>query len=141
MVNGRLVFQLLFCSSAIFPAVASCQSPQKIDLPTSKQILEPVAGSLSQLNSLPMDMAWSPDQRYLAIINAGYGTPESKYQQSIAILDTQPGVVRDFPDARTAMPASQTMYQGIAFSLDGKHLYASFDSLSVPEGDGQSKTG
>ena len=115
--------------SLVLVAQASAALGQ-VDLPTSKRLAEPVPGIPQQLNSLPMDMAWSPDHRFLAIINAGYGTPESKYQQSIAILDTQTGLVRDFPDARTAMPTSQTMYQGIAFSLDGKHLYASFDSLS-----------
>jgi YVTN family beta-propeller protein len=132
---------LLLCSLFLCPVLASAQSSKPVDLPTSKQIVEPVPGSPSQLNSLPMGVAWSPDQRYLAIVNAGFGTPESKYQQSIAILDTQTGKLSDFPDARTEVNASQTMYQGIAFSLDGKHLYVSFDSLSAPEGDGKKQTG
>jgi DNA-binding beta-propeller fold protein YncE len=112
-----------------------------VDLATSKQILEPVPGSPQPLNSLPMAVAWSPDHRHLAVINAGYGTFESKYDQSIAVLDTVTGKITDVPDERTGNGAHQTMYAGLAFSLDGKHLYASFDSLSAPEGNGKEDTG
>ena len=35
----------------------------------------------------------------------------------------------------------RTMYAGLAFSGDGKHLYASFDSLTAPQGNGADKTG
>ncbi len=50
----------------------------QIDLPTSKQLAEPVPGSPQRLNSLPMTAAISPDGRYLAVVNAGYGTFESR---------------------------------------------------------------
>ena len=50
-----------------------------------------------------MTAAISPDGRYLAVVNAGYGTFESRYQQSIAVLDIQTGKVTDFPEPRTAM--------------------------------------
>ena len=76
---------------------------QVIDLPTSKQILRPVPGSPQRLNSLPMSMTVSPDARYVVTVNAGYGTFESKYMQSLAVLDTQTGKVEDFPDARLTM--------------------------------------
>jgi DNA-binding beta-propeller fold protein YncE len=92
----------------------------------------PVPGTPQRTNSLPMAIAASPDGRYLALLNAGYGTYESKYQQSIALLDTTTGKVTDFPEARTAPGMPQTLYQGLAFSSDGTHLYASFDSLSAP---------
>ncbi|HEX3472560.1 MAG TPA: hypothetical protein VHT28_15370, partial [Silvibacterium sp.] len=82
---------------------------QSINLPTGQQLSEPVPGSPARLNSLPMGLAWSPDHRYLALVNAGYGTAESNYSQSIAILDTtnngtankETGTPRlnDFPDA------------------------------------------
>ena len=49
-----------------------------------------------------MTAAVSPDGRYLAVVNAGYGTFESRYQQSIAVLDIQTGKVTDFPEPRTA---------------------------------------
>ena len=46
-------------------------------------------------------MAVSPDGRYVVTVNAGYGTFESQYDQSFAVLDTQTGALADFPDART----------------------------------------
>ena len=107
---------------------------QTISLPTSKRLIEPVPGSPQRLNSLPMAMAWSPDHRYLAVINAGFSTVESNYQQSIAVLDTETGKLADFPDTRTDIGAAQTLYNGVAFSLDGSHVYASIDSLTEPEG-------
>ena len=114
---------------------------QVIDLPTSKQIVRPVPGSPQQLNSLPMSMAVSADGRYVVTVNAGYGTFESAYMQSLAVLDTQTGAVTDFPDDRTGNRAKQTLYSGLAFSGDGKHLYASMGSETDPVGDGKKKTG
>ncbi len=118
---------------------AAAQTPA-IHLPTSKQLL-PVPGSPQRINSLPMAIATSPDGRYVALLNAGYGTYETKAQQSITLLDTTTGKLADFPDARTAPHMPQTLYQGIAFSHDGKHLYASFDSLTAPEGGSTDETG
>ena len=70
--------------------VAPDRSPHKrIDLPTSKQLIEPVPGHPQRINSLPMSMAISPDGRYVVTVNAGYGTYESQYEQSLAVLDTQ----------------------------------------------------
>src|SRR5216684_4417040 len=96
---------------------------QGIDLPTSKQIVRPVPGRPQRLNSLPMSMAVSPDAKYVVTVNAGYGTFESNYMQSLAVLDTQTGVVTDFPEADTKERAKQTLYSGLAFSRDGKHIY------------------
>lgn len=112
-----------------------------INLPTSKQLVEPVPGSPQRLNSLPMTIAVSPDGRYLATVNSGYGTFESKYQQSIAVLDTQTGKIMDFPEPRTALRAPQTLYSGLAFGTDGGHLYAVFDSLTEPAGNQKDQTG
>ncbi len=120
----------------------ACAGAQQapIDLPTSKQLM-PVPGSPQRTNSLPMAIAASPDGRYLALLNAGYGTYESEYQQSIALVDTTTGKVTDFPEARTAAGMPQTLYQGLAFSSDGTHLYASFDSLSAPVAKKANETG
>src|SRR5271156_2573187 len=113
----------------------------QIVLPTSKQLAEPVPGGPQRLNSLPMTAAISPDGRYLAVVNAGFGTFESLYQQSIAVLDIQTGKVTDFPEPRTATGLPQTLYSGLAFGKDGKHLYAVFDSLTAPQGNnGAGKT-
>ena len=114
---------------------------QTVDLPTSKQLIGEIPGHPQRLNSLPMSMAVSPDGRYVVTVNAGYGTFESNYDQSLAVLDTQTGALEDFPDARTEVNAKQTLYSGLAFSHDGAHLYASMGSETVPEGDGKQATG
>lgn len=137
MKNFRPVLSSVVAVFAFHAALTA----QSIPLPSSKRITQPVPGSPQRLNSLPMAMAWSPDHRYLAIVNAGYGTVESNYQQSIAVLDTATGKLADFPDARTEVGAAQTLYNGVAFSSDGKHIYASIDSLAQPEGGDVSHTG
>jgi DNA-binding beta-propeller fold protein YncE len=115
---------------------------QKVNLPTSKELIGEIPGHPQRLNSLPMSMAVSPDGRYVVTVNAGYGTYESQYQQSLAVLDTRTGVLEDFPDARTlAQLAKQTLYSGLAFSRDGNRVYASMGSTSDPLGDGKDKTG
>ena len=87
-------------------------------------------------------MAVSPDGRYVVMVNAGYGTLESKYMQSLAVMDTRMGTVEDFPDDRTrARAAKQTLYSGLAFSRDGRHVYASMGSLADPLGKGEGNTG
>jgi len=115
---------------------------QTVDLPTSKQLIGEIPGHPQRLNSLPMSMAISPDGRYVVTVNAGFGTFESQYEQSLAVLDTETGTLADFPDARTLEGAAkQTLYSGLAFSRDGSHLYASMGSTSDPLGDGKDKTG
>jgi DNA-binding beta-propeller fold protein YncE len=113
----------------------------KIDLPTSKQLLLPVPGGPQRLNSLPMSMAVSPDGRYVVTVNAGYGTFESNYMQSFAVMDTQTGALTDFPDDQTLVRAKQTLYSGLAFSRDGRHIYASMGSETDPLGIGKNDTG
>ncbi|NYF51549.1 bifunctional YncE family protein/alkaline phosphatase family protein [Tunturiibacter gelidoferens] len=88
-----------------------------------------------------MSMAISPDQRFVVTVNAGYGTFESGYKQSLAVLDTQTGVVEDFPDDRTSVKARQTLYSGLAFSRDGRHIYASMGSETDPLGTEKGDTG
>jgi DNA-binding beta-propeller fold protein YncE len=127
-------------TATVFLAAASIPA-QTINLPSSKQLIEPVPGNPQRLNSLPMSMAVSPDGRYVVTVNAGYGTYESQYDQSIAVLDTRSGSVADFPDARTLVEAKQTLFSGLAFSRDGKHLYASMGSETDPLGTGKDATG
>src|ERR1700739_2658499 len=82
----------LFLMAGVFLMVgAQTNLAQSIDLPTSKQLIEPVPGSPQRLNSLPMSMTISPDGRYVVTVNAGYGTYESKYLQSLAVFDRQTG--------------------------------------------------
>ena len=134
----RVGYSLLATMILMGPVAAVGQA---IDLPTSKQIVSPVPGNPQRLNSLPISMAVSPDERYVVTVNAGYGTFESGYMQSLAVLDTRTGVVADFPDDRTPVGAKQTLYSGLAFSRDGKHVYASMGSTSDPMGGGAKAVG
>jgi DNA-binding beta-propeller fold protein YncE len=132
-LSGTMVLVVVSGSAAAFG--------QAIDLPTSKQIVRPVPGGPQRLNSLPISMAVSPDARYVVTVNAGYGTFESNYMQSLAVLDTQTGTVADFPEAATGSRAKQTLYSGLAFGQDGKHIYASIGSEADPLGTASGDTG
>ena len=113
----------------------------RIDLQTSKQLLPGIPGDPQRLNSLPVSTAVSPDGRWVVTVNAGYGTYESQYAQSLAVINAETGAVVDSPDERTVVNAGQTLYSGLAFSGDGKHLYGSIASLTDPEGEKAGDTG
>ena len=106
----------------------------RINLPTSKEINGVVPGGPQQLGSLPVSMAVSPDGRWVVTVNGGYGSYESKYAQSLAVLDTLTGKVVDSPDLRTVRDSPQVLFSGLAFSADGTKLYGSIDSATDPEG-------
>lgn len=110
---------------------AQSAGPAPLNLPTSKR-LSAVPGHPQRLNSLPMSMAISPDGRYVVTVNAGYATAESGYMQSLAVLDVVTGTLTDYPEAvtGTGRDARQTLYSGLQFSHDGRHLYASLASLT-----------
>jgi DNA-binding beta-propeller fold protein YncE len=130
----------LSLAAAVF--VAAPLAFAQVNLPSSKQLLPGVPGNPQRLNSLPVSMAVSPDGRYVVTLNDGYGTFESKYEQSLAVYDTATGGLRDFPEDRTEMRVDhQTLYSGLAFSGDGTHLYASMASLTDPNGERQHDTG
>ena len=112
-----------------------------IALPSSKFLQEPVPGDPQRLNSFPANLAVSPDGRYVAILNAGWGTREASYGQSIALVDRQQNSVVDFPDPRVGKNSRQVYLYGIAFSADGRHVYASLGSLSDPAGRNTGDTG
>jgi DNA-binding beta-propeller fold protein YncE len=127
--------------ATFFSASLSAQdpgAPRQIPLPTSKRLNLPLPGRIGATNSFPVAIALSPDRRYAALLNNGYGTPKSQAQQSIAIVDLRSNDLRDFPDSRLAEGAPQTYFLGLAFSSDGTHLYASIGSITDPTG---AKTG
>lgn len=135
----RSFLSLLSTALLLLPAAIASQT---IDLPSSKQLIGEAPGHPERLNSLPISMAISPDHRYVVTVNAGYGTYESKYEQSLAVFDAKTGSLTDFPDSRTtARVAKQTLYSGLAFSRDGKHIYASVASLSNPLGGAKNAVG
>jgi DNA-binding beta-propeller fold protein YncE len=130
---------LALCASTVPAQQAS--NTQWLDLPTSKQLMLPALGNPQRVNSLPMTLTVSPDRHWVVSLNAGYGTFESGYMQSLAVLDVHTGVVRDFPEPRTLLDTSQAFFAGITFSSDGTKVYASLASSTDLKGDGRRKTG
>jgi DNA-binding beta-propeller fold protein YncE len=135
-VRAAASMGLVLAGGVAYGQAAGSAIGSAIELPTGKEIVRPVPGSPRRLNSLPMSMAVSPDGRYVVTMNAGYGTFESGYMQSLAVMDTKTGAVADFPDDWTMVRAKQTLYSGLAFSRDGRHVYASMGSTTDPVGDG-----
>ena len=128
----------------IITARAADQKSRVIHLPTSKNLTLPVPGFVARTNSYPATIALSPNGRYAALLNQGYGTVESGERQSIAILDLSTNQLRDFPDDRLLADTKstrQSYFIGLAFSRDGRHLYASMGSISDPAGEKSTSTG
>jgi DNA-binding beta-propeller fold protein YncE len=139
---GWMALAAFFLIWAFTSSLKLAQEPQRtVKLPTSKILMLPVPGHAQRTNSLPTAAALSPGGRYLAILNNGFGTEESGYQQSIAVLDLATNKVTDFPDSRLGQGAHQTYFVGLAFSSDGTRLYASMASLTDPTGSKPGSTG
>lgn len=130
--------EIVFCAAVavhcFMVGVARTEDqPHKIDLPTSKALTVPVPGFLARTNGFPSTITLSPDGRYAALLNQGYGTEESGIRQSIAILDLTNNHLRDFPDDRLRGDEKTTQlsyFLGLGFSTDGRHLYASMASAT-----------
>ena len=110
-------------------------------LPTSKMLTVPSPGRIGSTNSFPATMVLSPDGRYAALLNDGYGTQETLAHQSISVLDLKSAQIVEYPDARLSDESHQSYFIGLAFSSDGKHLYASVGSLTDPTGAKPADTG
>jgi hypothetical protein len=110
-------------------------------LPSSKMLTVPSPGRIGSTNSFPATMVLSPDGHYAALLNDGYGTQEMLAHQSIAVLDLKSNKIVEYPDARLSDEAHQSYFIGLAFSSNGKHLYASVGSLTDPTGAKPGDTG
>ena len=132
---------VLFLAGATVLAQSPSAERTPVMLPTSKMLTVPSPGRIGSTNSFPATMVLSPDGRYAALLNDGYGTQETLAQQSIAVLDLKTNQITDYPDARFADNAHQSYFLGLAFSSDGKHLYASVGSLTDPTGAKTGDTG
>jgi DNA-binding beta-propeller fold protein YncE len=138
----RYLLALLFLAVTLTLLVAQNQKePRQIALPTSKSLTVPSPGLLGSLNGFAAAMAVSPDGRYAAILNDGYGTQQNQAHQSIAVLDLSTNQLTDFPEERLPEEAHQSYFLGFGFSSDGKHLYASVGSITDPMGEKPGDTG
>ena len=114
---------------------------RQIFLPTSKVLTVPSPGVLGSLNGFAAAITVSPDRRYAAILNDGYGSQQNQAHQSIAILDLSTNQLTDFPEDRLPEEAHQSYFAGLAFGSDGRHLYASMGSITDPTGEKPGDTG
>jgi DNA-binding beta-propeller fold protein YncE len=96
---------------------------------------------MAVLNGFTPTITVSPDEHYAAFLNDGYGTQKSGGHQSIAILDLQSNRLTEFPENRLGENAKQSYFVGLAFSTDGRRLYASVGSISDPIGKEPNDTG
>jgi len=112
-----------------------------INLPTSKTLTTPTPGRIGSTNSFPATITISPDGRYAALLNNGYGTQETMAMQSIAVLDLKTNQLSDSPDKRFGEDVHQSYFLGLVFGSDGKHLYASVGSVTDPTGQKPGDTG
>jgi YVTN family beta-propeller protein len=76
--------------------------------------LTPV-GKQVNLGNFPIGGALTPDRKYLVVSNAGAGT------QSLQVIDTEKKVVTQ----TISYDSPEALYIGVAFSPDGKKMYAS----------------
>jgi DNA-binding beta-propeller fold protein YncE len=110
------------------------------NLPSGKSLAH-VPGDLQATNTLPTVLAVSPDYRYVAVLNNGYGSYTSDQKQSVAILEVGTGKLTDFPEDRMKSGSLQSFFHGLAFSTDGSRLYASVGSMTDPLGEKNEGTG
>src|SRR6266852_2601887 len=145
LVKKIAVVSFLALSSllVVFVVARAADRSRRINLPTSKTLTLPVPGYLARTNSFPATITLSPDGRYAALLNQGYGTQEAGARQSVPILDLTDNQLHDFPDDRLSDDYStrQSYFLGLAFSSDGKHLYASMGSITDPTGLKAGNTG
>jgi DNA-binding beta-propeller fold protein YncE len=138
----RLVLAVAFTALRIsLPAQDRVPSSSSVPLPTSKTLTIPAPGRMAGTNSFPAAIALSPDGRYAALLNDGYGTQETLATQSIAILDLKTNQLSDYPDKRFGENAHQSYFLGLVFSSDGSHLYAAVGSITDPTGQKPGDTG
>ena len=125
---------LALCTAVLGLVWAQRKTP-RIQLPSSKTLTAPAPGEPQRTNSYPVSIVISPDGHYAAMLNDGYGTQDTLVRQSISVLDLQSNKLSDYPDDRFAENAHQSLFAGLAFSSDGRHLYASVGSISDPTGE------
>ncbi|MGC1616545.1 MAG: beta-propeller fold lactonase family protein [Candidatus Acidiferrum sp.] len=138
-IRGIRNFIFVFLSLLAMPLFAQ-EAPPAVPLPNGKYLGE-VPGTPRPINNLPSAIAIPPDGRFAVLLHSGYGAYTSGEKQSLSVLNLETNELADFPDDRLGSESRQTFFLGLAFSLDGKHLFASMASLSDPLGKRKGSTG
>jgi hypothetical protein len=143
MRNQRFVAAIAVCMFVLCPAVLRAQelsTATNTQMPNGK-LLREVPGNPRRINNFPTATALSPDGRFALFLHSGFGAYTSGQKQSISVLNLETDALNEFADERLGHGAKQTYFLGLAFSLDGKHLYASMASLNDPLGKRPGSTG
>jgi hypothetical protein len=122
------------------PSFLAQEASHTIQLPNGKMLAD-VPGNPRPTNNLPTAIALSPDGRFAVILHSGYGAYTSGEKQSLSVLNLESDELTDFPDDRLGSKARQTYFLGLAFGLDGKHVFASMASVTDPLGKQKNSTG
>ena len=141
MTNSRFVFRLLWIALVALqiPCLTRGQQPGT-QLPNGR-LLGEVPGKPREINNLATAAAVSPDGRFAVFLHSGFGADTDDGKQSLSVLNLETDKLSDFPDNRLPHNARQTYFLGLAFSLDGKHLFASLASYTDPLGKKEGSTG
>jgi DNA-binding beta-propeller fold protein YncE len=116
------------------------EAPRTTQLPNGK-LLADVPGNPRPINNLPTAVSISPDGHFAVLLHSGFGSYTSGEKQSLSVLNLETDELTDWPDDRLGSKARQTYFLGLAFSLDGKHVFASMASLTDPLGKQKNSTG
>jgi len=139
--HSRYLPNFLFVSLFFLASSLVAQdAPHTTQLPNGK-LLADVPGNPRPTNNLPTAITVSPDGRFAVLLHSGYGAYTSGEKQSLSVLNLGTDELTDFPDDRLGSKARQTYFLGLAFGLDGKHLFASMASLTDPLGKQKGSTG
>ena len=137
-MNSRylwLVFLVFSCS-------LSAQQKKTINLPSSKKLMAPAPGDPRAIGSLPDEYRGQSGRQVCGDSRKRvWDDGDLNQQQGIAVLNLETNAIAEFPDARLGAHAKQSYFLGLAFSGDGKHLYASMGSLTDPTGKSAGDTG
>lgn len=141
----RFFLRVALAASLLIPIVRLLAKSEKMSnatpLVSGKNLALHMPGDPQKTNGLPTAIAIHPGGHYAALLNNGYGAADSGLRQSIAILNLDTNQLTDFPDDRLGESAAQSYFLGLAFSGDGRHLYASVGSISDPNGEKPADTG
>ena len=138
--SGYLPNFFLLLLFLLAPSLVAQDAPHTTQLPNGK-LLTGVPGNPRPTNNLPTAIALSPDGLFAVLLHSGYGAYTSGGKQSLSVLNLETDELTDFPDDRLGSKARQTYFLGLAFGLDGKHLFASMASLTDPLGKQKGSTG
>src|ERR1700745_409061 len=116
------------------------QSTAPVQLPNG-HVLAQVPGNPREINNLPTAAAVSPDGHFAVFLHSGFGAYGDGGKQALCVLNRETSELSDFPENRLGRNARQTYFLGLAFSLDGKHLYASIASYTDTLGKVAGNTG